>query len=228
MRYGYGIGLCLAIGAAAEFMAAYVAVGTVALAIIIGIAVSNIARPGAIFQQGITYSEKHILSFAIVLMGVNLNFLVLQELGYESILLIIAAIAVTIAAAIGLARVFKFEHKFALLIGIGNGICGSSAIAATGHIIGSRKEEIGLSIAIINLLGTIGIFVVPLMGSVELGFSDIESGILIGNTLQAVGNVVAGGFGDIHTFLRPLARTTQAGAPTAVCNLPLLPSRCFT
>ncbi|MCP4547496.1 MAG: putative sulfate exporter family transporter [bacterium] len=175
-------------------LATYTPIGAVALAIILGIVVGNVLKPGVRFQQGITFSEKHILSFAIALMGVNLNFMTLRELGGNSLLLVIAAMTVTIAISVLLARLFKLDRRFGLLLGIGNGICGSSAIAAAGPLIGAREEEVGLSVAIVNFLGTLGIFLLPFIGTVALGLTNTDSGVLIGNTLQAVGQVVAAGF----------------------------------
>lgn len=189
-----GIILCCVIGAAAILVADFVPLGAVAVAIVLGILVGNLIRPGAIFQGGITYSERPVLSFAIALMGVNLNFLILRELGIRSLFLIIAAMAVTILSSLFLARFLRTDRKLALLLGIGNGVCGSSAIAATEGIIGADKEQVGLSVAIVNFLGTIGIFLLPYLGVGILHFTDLNSGLLIGNTLQAVGQVVAAGF----------------------------------
>ena len=62
-----GIGLCGAVGFAAILVAAYVPLGAVAVAIILGILVGNLMRPGAAFQGGIKFSEKRVLSFAIAL-----------------------------------------------------------------------------------------------------------------------------------------------------------------
>ncbi len=127
-------------------------------------------------------------------MGVNLNFLILEKLGYKSILILFVIVSVAVLSSLLIGKICKLDSKFALLIGIGNGICGSSAIAATEQIIGAKKDEVGLSIAIVNFLGTIGIFLLPFLGSLFLHFSEINSGILIGSTLQAVGQVVAAGF----------------------------------
>ena len=194
MKYFYGILLCVLIGVASLLLAPYIPIGSVAIAIIIGIFVGNLFKPGEKFSSGIKFSEKHILSFAIALLGVNLNFLILKQLGLKSILLIILAMTFTISTSVLLGKLFKFKRKFALLLGIGNAVCGSSAIAATEKIIGSEEEEVGLSVAIVNFLGTIGIFLLPFIGKVVLHFSKLKTGILIGNTLQAVGQVVAAGF----------------------------------
>ena len=78
-------------------------------------------------------------------------------------------------------------------VGIGTAICGSAAIVAT-DIIKLNETQAGISIAAINLIGTVGIFALPLLGTQVLEFSTIDNGFMIGNTLQAVGQVVAAGF----------------------------------
>ena len=193
-RLFYGIALCILIGILALLMSAFFPIGAISIAIVMGIIIGNSIKHGEIFEQGITFSEKQILPFAIALMGVNLNFLILKELGYKSILIIIAGITATILSSVILAKLFKFDNKLALLLGIGNGICGSSAIAATEQIIGVEKKDVGLSIAIVNLLGTIGIFLLPSIGKLIFSSNNLNSGLLIGNTLQAIGQVVAAGF----------------------------------
>lgn len=194
MKKIYGIGLCIIIGVIAKFTSQYVPLGAVAIAILIGIVVGNSIKLGETFKSGIAFSEKQLLSFAIALMGVNLNYVLLQKLGYKTVGLIIVAMSVTIITAIILGKLLKVDPKLSLLLGIGSGVCGSSAIAATEKIIDAKEEDVGLSIAIVNFLGTIGIFLLPLIGAVILKLSHVNAGILIGNTLQAVGQVTAGAF----------------------------------
>jgi len=190
----FGVGLCVLLALLAWMSADYVPIGAVAIAIVFGIAAGNMLKLGPQWSPGIRFCEKRLLSIAIGLMGVNLDFSILSELGWRSIVLVVLGITVTISAALFFAKLLGVDRKFALLIGIGNGICGSSAIAATEKIIGAKEEEVGLSIAIVNLLGTMGIFLVPVVGTALLHFSDIHAGVLVGNTLQAVGQVIAGGF----------------------------------
>ncbi len=208
MKSIYGIGLCFVVALMAVLLSSFLPVGSVVLAILLGVTVGNVFKPGGLFAEGIVFSEKRILAFAVGLMGVNLNFMILKELGLASILIIISAMVVTITSSILFSKFFGLDRKFALLLGIGNGICGSSAIAATKDIIGVDEEEVGLSVAIVNFLGTIGIFLLPFIGTVVLRFSEVNTGLLIGNTLQAVGQVVASGFavgestGQIATIVK--------------------------
>lgn len=194
MKNIHGVLLSVFIGLIALFLSSFIPVGSVALAIIVGAVIGNSIKIGDKFSSGITYSEKVLLAYAIALMGINLDFVILSELGIKSIVLIISALIVTIFTALYIAKIFKFDKDFSLILGIGNGVCGSAAIAATKDIVGLDKQKAGLSVAIVNFLGTIGIFILPLIGTFILGLSDVELGILIGNTLQAVGQVVASGF----------------------------------
>lgn len=189
----YGIILTIAIAIVSYFLSNFIPIGAVAIAIILGVILSNSLKISTKFSAGITYSEKSILAFAIALMGINLDLNLLSSLGISAILLIIFSMILTILTAIFIGKLLNVDKKCALIMGIGNGVCGSSAIAATKDIVQAQDKTVGISVAIVNLLGTIGIFLVPAI-ALLLGLNDIDSGILVGNTLQAVGQVVAGGF----------------------------------
>lgn len=191
---GYGLMLCVVIGALAILASTYIALDAAILAIIFGIAIGNMTTLNTMFKCGIKFSEQQVLSLSIALMGVNLNFLILEGLGMKTFLLVLAALIFTIFTSIILAKIFHLDKKTGLLLGIGNAVCGSSAIAATERIIGANEEEVGISIAVVNFMGTIGILLVPMLATVVLKFSDMNSGIFVGNLLQSVGQVVAAGF----------------------------------
>jgi len=192
-KYISGLILTILISLCAIVLSSIIPIGSVAIAIILGIFIGNLVSIGSKFNDGITYAEKSILSFAIALMGINLDFTVLSQLGSKTLIIIVLGMIVTICSGIVLGKIFSIDKKLALLLGIGNGVCGSSAISATAPVIKPQKSFIGLSVAIVNLLGTIGIFLVPAI-ALAVGLNDIDAGILIGNTLQAVGQVTAGGF----------------------------------
>jgi len=142
-------------------------------------------------------------------MGINLDFSILIQLGYKTLFIIISGMMVTIFSALIIGKMFNIDKKLALLLGIGNGVCGSSAISATAPIIKPEKSFIGLSVAIVNLLGTIGIFLLPVL-AITFSLSNIDAGILIGNTLQAVGQVTASGF-SINNEVGISATTVKMG-----------------
>ena len=192
-KYKYGLILSIIITLIAMFLSNFIAIGSVAIAIILGIIIGNSVKLSNRYNAGITYAEKTLLSFAIALMGINLDFSILAQLGIKTVVLVILSMILTIYSAIIIGKLYGVDKKLSLLLGIGNGVCGSSAISATAPIIKPQNSFIGLSVAIVNLLGTIGIFLVPFI-AISFGLNDIDAGILIGNTLQAVGQVTAGGF----------------------------------
>jgi len=196
----YQKGLLASIGVSgiAILITEFISFSTATVAIILGMIVGNIFyttfhAEGSEFKSGVKFAEKDLLMFAIALMGINLNFTMLANLGFQTILIIVLGMIFTIFMGVFLGKLFGLNPKLSLMIGIGNGVCGSSAIAATSGIAKVKSNDIGISIALVNLMGTIGIFLVPALAHF-LGFSDIQAGVLTGNTLQAVGQAVAAGF----------------------------------
>ena len=176
----------------------FISFSTATVAIILGMIVGNIFfttfhGKDSSFKSGVKWAEKDLLMFAIALMGINLNFTMLANLGFATIGIIVLGMVFTIFMGILLGKLFKLNPKLSLMIGIGNGVCGSSAIAATSGVAKVHSNDIGISIALVNLMGTIGIFLAPALAHL-LGFTDIQAGIYTGNTLQAVGQAVAAGF----------------------------------
>jgi len=188
-----GIALTVVIGIVAIFLSQFISIGSVALAIILGVILANSINLHNSFAPGITYSEKKILAFAIATMGINLNFSILMQLGAKTIILIILSMIITIFTAIFLGKLFKIDKKFSLLLGVGNAVCGASAIGAVKGVIKPKEEFVGISVAVVNFLGAVGMFLIPAI-VVFLGMKEIDGGILAGDTLQAVGQAVAGGF----------------------------------
>ena len=196
----YTKGLLASIGVAtiATLITHFISFSTATIAIIIGMIVGNIFYQTFHtdefgFKSGVKWAEKDLLMFAIALMGINLNFTMLANLGFATIGIIISGMIFTIFMGIFLGKLFKLNSKLSLMIGIGNAVCGSSAIAATSGVAKVSSNDIAISIALVNLMGTVGIFLLPFLAH-TLGFSDIQAGIYTGNTLQAVGQAVAAGF----------------------------------
>lgn len=188
-----GIALSLVIAIFALAFSTFIPLGAVVIAIVLGMIIANIAKLPKSFSPGITYAEKSILAFAIATLGINLDFSVLSDLGFSVILIIVLGMMVTIYSTLFIASKFGIDKKFALILGIGNGVCGASAIGSTKDIVKVKPEEAGIAVAIVNFLGTIGMFLIPFI-AIVLGLNESDAGILAGNTLQAVGQAVAGGF----------------------------------
>ena len=100
-------------------------------------------------------------------------------------------IAVAIAAAAYLGRIFGLKEKLASLLGIGIGVCGVSAIISSTSAIEAEEEDAAYAIAIILLFGAIMLFLYPALGTL-LGMSDLAfgywTGLSIDNTAGSGGH----------------------------------------
>lgn len=195
--YTKGLVVSVAVAIIAIIIAKLISFSSATIAIILGMIVGNkftfLNQKGSEYLGGIKFAEKDLLMFAIALLGINLNFTILASLGFKTIFIIVIAMVFTILMGVFLGKLFKLNPKLALMIGIGNAVCGSSAIAATAGVAKVKSDDVAISIALVNLMGTVGIFLAPFIAYM-LNFSDGDAGIFVGNTLQAVGQVVAGGF----------------------------------
>lgn len=209
MNKMYGIILCALIALIATLFSKYIIIGSVAIAIILGAIIGNTFPLSSKFDIGITFAEKTLLGVAIALLGINLDFNVLFQLGFETILIVIISLISTLFFGMYAAKKMNFDEKFAQILAIGNAVCGSAAIAATKDIVKLDKDKTALAIAIVNLLGTVGLFILPIIG-VLLGLDDIDLGILLGNTLQSVGHAIAAGF-SVNETVGQSATITKMG-----------------
>lgn len=191
-------------------------IGVVSIAIIIGCLVSNFVSLHSVFKEGITLSEKQLLSLAIILLGFNLQFSTLLSLGFFPLLMVLLVQSVTIFSGVIIGRVLGLNKKLSMLLGVGNAVCGSSAIAAVSPVIKADQNDVGISIGVVNFLGTLGIFLLPVLAIKIVHFNAFQTSGLIGGSLQAVGQVVASGFsvsdkvGELATIIK-MARIVMLG-----------------
>lgn len=193
MEKALGIIFIAGVAILASFLSNHILIGSITISIVLGALSANIFKLPQSFSWGITFAEKTLLAWAIALLGINLDFNVLNELGLKTVFIVIISMIATFVFSSLLTKKLNFEKSFSFLLTAGNAICGSAAIAASKDILKVDKTKVAIAIAIVNLLGTIALFILPFIG-ILLGFSDTQIGILLGNTLQSVGHAIAAGF----------------------------------
>jgi len=165
--------------------------GAALIAILLGMMLGNTLLKRPELGQGTKFSEKRLLEYAIVLNGLILDFKVLQSAGLKGFVFIILQMALTIFVTYRLGKFFGFGKRFALLMGAGNAVCGSSAIGTVAPIVQADNKDKGISITIVNLTGTALMILLPVLGAVLYGSDTLRTSALIGGTVQSVGQVVA-------------------------------------
>ncbi len=165
--------------------------GNITLALLLALAMGNVWNWSDGLRNVFHYAEKHLLALATMLLGFGLNVQLLAELSPLYLAVIAGMVLLSLLSSQWYCRGMSPALKW--LMGAGNGICGNSAIAATAPVVHAQKTEIGLAVAVVNLLGTLGIFFFPIMAGL-LQMNHAESALFTGSILQSVGHVVAAGF----------------------------------
>ena len=192
-----GILLCIAITLAALLLERFEIflidqryLEALVLALLLGVAVRTVWKPGSIWNDGINFSAKFVLEFAIVLLGASVSATMVAALGSILILGIACIVTLAIGASYLLSRAFGLPQRMAILIACGNSICGNSAIAAVAPVIGADADDIASSISFTAVLGVVVVLGLPLLVPI-LQLSLTQYGVLAGLTVYAVPQVLA-------------------------------------
>ncbi len=145
------------------------------------------------FREGITFSSKRILRFAIVLYGFRITFQQIFAVGLDGLFADIIMLTTTYLFGYYLGtRVFKLDKDLCMLTAIGSSICGAAAVLGTDAVLKAKSHKVSLAVATVVLFGTISMFLYPFL--FKLGLLSPEFfGIYIGSTVHEVAQVVAAG-----------------------------------
>ena len=157
-----------------------------------GIIIGNSISISFNFIQGIKWSSSHFLEFAIVFLAFGINYQVLLNLGWQSIAVVVLSMISLLFFTRVLAIKLKCPGSTGWLIGFGTGICGSAAIAALAPGVSKDKSDIGIALAVVNLLGLVGMIGFPMLIPI-FELSDAQAALLIGGSLHSMGNVAGAG-----------------------------------
>lgn len=186
--------LALGLGwGAVSFGPKLLGMNSVIVALLAGLIWGNSSRIPQKFLPGIGFSASAMLELSIIFLGFEISIGQISELGGGTFGALLLVIFFMLLISIWLSKRLKCPGSTGLLIGFGTAICGSSAIAAVAPRISENKADAGIAVAVINLLGALGMLLFPLLLESIQGMA-VEKGFFIGATLHAVGNVAGAGF----------------------------------
>ena len=174
-------------------------VGGAIFAIIIGIIVAQLfpkimARRdnGVNFDAGVKFTSKKLLQLSIILLGFNMNFYNIFEVGRQSLFVMLFTLLFAFLTAYFVGKILSLHGNISTLIGVGTAICGGSAIAAVAPTIRASEEDIGQAISTIFLFNIIAALIFPFLGRIA-GLSDMGFGMWAGTAINDTSSVVAAG-----------------------------------
>lgn len=165
------------------------------LAIVLGMIVRNTVGVPAAAQAGVSFCLKKVLRLAIILLGLQLSFVQVEQVGGKGFGVVAAALVATFLFTTWLGRRIGVDRKLTQLIAAGSSICGASAVIATNVVTEGSDEEVAYGVACVTIFGSLSMFLYPLLPHV-LGLAPTAFGLWTGASIHEVAQVIAAAFQD--------------------------------
>ncbi|TWE12351.1 YeiH family protein [Rudaeicoccus suwonensis] len=195
-----GLLLCVAVAAVATGLGREVPViGGPVLAIVIGIVLSTLvpwARNESL-TPGLVFASRPVLQTSIVVLGTGLSLQEVLRVGGASLPVMFGSLAVSLIGAQLIGRALGVSRDVRTLIGVGTGICGASAIAASTAVMKPRDSDVAYAIGTIFTFNIAAVLLFPPLGHL-IGMSGHSFGLWSGTAVNDMSSVVAAAysFGD--------------------------------
>lgn len=230
-RYGPGLALAVIVAAIAWTIAEVekdlidnAVVDALVLAIVAGVLLRNLLSLPSVIDAGAKYASKQVLEVSVLLLGASVDVGQIVDAGLELFLLIAFSVIG------GLAFTWFVGHyllglgsRLSVLVGVGNSICGNSAVAAVAPAIRATPDEVAAAIGISAIMGVGQILLLPLLVP-GLDLTHYQYGVVAGIAVYAVPQVVAASFavsslsGQVATLVK-LVRVLFLGPMIIVLGL---------
>lgn len=166
------------------------AISPLALCVAFGFLIANFGSWPAFASEGTALASKKLMRIGVALLGAQVSVVSLKAIGVKGVITVVLVVSFTIFGILGLSKLFKMSGDLGLLIGVGFGVCGATAVAAIRPQTRATQEETSYAIGLISLCGTLSIFLLPFLGH-AMGLSDQTFGAWAGAAVHDVGQVIA-------------------------------------
>jgi uncharacterized integral membrane protein (TIGR00698 family) len=146
-----------------------------------------------VWQPGFAVAAKPVLQTSIVVLGTGLSLTEVIKVGGGSLPVMLGTLAVALVGAWLFGRLLGVRGDTRTLIGVGTGICGASAIAATTAVVGAAEADVAYAIGTIFTFNIAAVLLFPLVGHL-LGMGPQAFGLWSGTAINDTSSVVAASF----------------------------------
>ncbi len=108
--------------------------------------------------------QKFLLQASVVGLGFGIHISAVVRAGSTGMAVTAGSLVATLALGFLLARWLQVERITGSLISTGTAICGGSAIAAMGPVLGAQTNQMSVALGCVFILNAIALFVFPAVG----------------------------------------------------------------
>ena len=163
------------------------------LAIVIGFLLRSAVRMPSGTRTGVQFSMRQLLRLAVVMLGFQITFKQVFEVGAHGMAIIATTLAATFLFTCWLGARLGVERRLVQLIATGTSICGASAVVAANSVAKGSEEDVTYAIACVTVFGTLAMFALPPLASVLL-LDSYAYGLWTGASIHEIAQVIAAAF----------------------------------
>ncbi|HWC80307.1 MAG TPA: putative sulfate exporter family transporter [Pseudonocardiaceae bacterium] len=189
-----GLTLAVLVALAATELGGFVPViGAPVFGIVLGLLLAAAITPHSGLTAGFDFAAKPVLQTSIVVLGATLSLRQVAIVGLSSLPVMLGTLAVALLGAFVLGRVLGVRGDAQLLIGVGTGICGASAIAAVTAVLKPRQTQVAYAIGTIFMFNVAAVLLFPVLGH-AWHLSAHSFGLWAGTAVNDTSSVVAAAY----------------------------------
>ena len=132
---------------------------------------------------------RFLLQASVVALGFGMNLHEVLKAGRSGFLYTTLGIAFALLAGLAIGKALAVRAIPGYLISAGTAICGGSAIAAVGPIVGASDQEMAVSLGTVFILNSVALLVFPAIGR-ALGLSEPQFGLWAALAIHDTSSVV--------------------------------------
>lgn len=163
------------------------------LAILLGMAFHNSVGTPPQAKAGLVFVLKRVLRGAIILLGLQLTYTQVIEVGVNGLGIVATCVAATFVFTKWFGGLIGVDKKLSELIAAGTSICGASAVIAMNTVTEAPDEDVAFSVACVTLFGGTAILLYPVLAQL-LTLDAHQFGLWSGASIHEIAQVIAAAF----------------------------------
>jgi len=147
-------------------------------------------------SPGVELAAGSVLKFGVSLLGVRILTSDMINMGWITVVVVIAGIFTTIVFGSILARFLGLDKELGLLSGGAVAICGISAAMAISSVMPKNKEmeqHTIVTVVMVAAFGSMAMIFYPIFVS-YIGLDTVQAGLFLGGSIHDVSHVVGAGY----------------------------------